>query len=103
MSEAEKPVAPRGNAGPKASPTAKPTKSPAPRQPGPAGVPQKSRHEEKEFRPRPERKGKKPFVPRTGRNAGKPLGGNYLGRQRLERETADQLRDIDMLLGKTLA
>jgi pseudouridine synthase len=42
---------------------------------------------EKEFRPRPERKGKKPFVPPTGRNAGKPLGGNFIGRQRLERES----------------
>ncbi len=40
----------------------------------------------KEFRPRPERKGKKPFIPKTGRNAGKPLGGNFAGRQRLERE-----------------
>ncbi len=40
-------------------------------------------HEKKEYRPRPQRKGKKPFVPPTGRNAGKPLGGNFLGRQRL--------------------
>ncbi len=38
---------------------------------------------EKLPRARPERKGKKPFVPPTGRNAGKPLGGNYLGRKRL--------------------
>lgn len=40
----------------------------------------------REFKPRPERKGKKPFIPPTGRNAGRALGGNYLGRQRLERE-----------------
>ena len=44
--------------------------------------------EEKEFRPRPERKGRKPFVPPTGRNAGKPIGGNFIGRQRLQREKA---------------
>lgn len=35
---------------------------------------------------RPERKGRKPFVPPTGRNAGKVLGGNYIGRKRLETE-----------------
>jgi len=40
----------------------------------------------REFRPRPVRKGKKPFVPPSGRNAGKLLGGNFAGRQRLERE-----------------
>lgn len=38
------------------------------------------------FRPRPERKGRKPFIPPTGRNAGKPLGGNFIGRQRLSKE-----------------
>lgn len=38
----------------------------------------------REFRPRPERKGKKPFVPPTGRNAGKPLGGNMIGRRRMQ-------------------
>ena len=42
--------------------------------------------EQEEFRPRPERKGKKPFVPPPGRNAGKALGGNFIGKQRLERE-----------------
>jgi pseudouridine synthase len=42
--------------------------------------------ERKEFRPRPARKGKKPFVPPSGRNAGKALGGNFIGRQRAERE-----------------
>ena len=40
----------------------------------------------KELRPRPERKGKKPFIPPSGRNAGVPLGGNLLGRRRLEQE-----------------
>jgi pseudouridine synthase len=41
---------------------------------------------EKEFRERPVRKGKKPFVPPTGRNAGKPLGGNFIGRMRAEKD-----------------
>jgi len=50
--------------------------------------------EEKEFRPRPERKGKKPSVPPTGRNAGKQLGGNFLGRQRLEREQLGDDEDM---------
>ncbi len=40
----------------------------------------------KKFQERPERKGKKPFVPPTGRNAGKAFGGNFIGKQRLERE-----------------
>jgi pseudouridine synthase len=40
----------------------------------------------KEFRERPVRKGKKPFVPPTGRNAGKMIGGNFIGRQRAEGE-----------------
>jgi pseudouridine synthase len=40
----------------------------------------------KEFRERPVRKGKKPFVPPSGRNAGKMLGGNFVGRQRAENE-----------------
>lgn len=44
----------------------------------------------KPFRRQPVRKGKKPFVPPTGRNAGKPVGGNFLGKKRLERE---QLRE----------
>jgi pseudouridine synthase len=48
--------------------------------------------EEEEFRPRPERKGKKPFIPPTGRNAGKPLGGNFIGKQRLEREQRQSKR-----------
>jgi pseudouridine synthase len=41
---------------------------------------------EKPFRPQPVRKGRKPFVPPSGRNAGKVLGGSFLGRKRLERE-----------------
>ena len=44
------------------------------------------RREKAEFRPRPKHKGKKPFVPPSGRNKGKPLGGNFIGRQRLENE-----------------
>lgn len=40
----------------------------------------------KKFQERPVRKGKKPFVPPTGRNAGRALGGNFIGKQRLERE-----------------
>jgi pseudouridine synthase len=44
----------------------------------------------KPFRRQPVRKGKKPFVPPTGRNAGKQVGGNFLGKKRLERE---QLRE----------
>lgn len=40
----------------------------------------------KEFKERPVRKGKKPFVPPSGRNAGKALGGNFIGRKRAERE-----------------
>jgi 23S rRNA pseudouridine2605 synthase len=48
---------------------------------------------EKEFRERPVRKGKKPFVPPTGRNAGKPLGGNFIGRLRAEKE--DRRRQAD--------
>jgi pseudouridine synthase len=40
----------------------------------------------KEFRERPVRKGKKPFVPPTGRNAGKALGGNFIGRIRAEKD-----------------
>ena len=47
----------------------------------------------KEFKERPERKGKKPFVPPTGRNAGKALGGNFLGRKRAEREATDTTAD----------
>jgi len=39
---------------------------------------------EPEFRERPERKGKKPFIPPSGRNAGKALGGNFIGRKRFE-------------------
>jgi 23S rRNA pseudouridine2605 synthase len=42
----------------------------------------------KEFQDRPARKGKKPFVPPSGRNAGKALGGNFIGRKRAEREAA---------------
>jgi hypothetical protein len=42
-----------------------------------------------ERRERPERKGKKPFVPPSGRNAGKSLGGNYLGRKRLQETMLD--------------
>jgi pseudouridine synthase len=53
---------------------------------GPAGRPSTHKRGEPEERPRPERKGKKPFIPPTGRNAGKPIGGNYIGKQRLERE-----------------
>jgi 23S rRNA pseudouridine2605 synthase len=45
--------------------------------------------ERRETRERPVRKGRKPFIPPTGRNAGKPIGGNYIGRQRLQRETQD--------------
>ena len=41
---------------------------------------------EKVFREKPVRKGRKPFVPPSGRNAGKVLGGSFLGRKRLERE-----------------
>jgi 23S rRNA pseudouridine2605 synthase len=41
---------------------------------------------ERRKEPRPERKGRKPFVPPSGRNAGVPLGGNLIGRRRLERE-----------------
>ena len=40
----------------------------------------------KEFKERPVRKGKKPFVPPSGRNAGKALGGNFIGRKRVEKE-----------------
>jgi ferric-dicitrate binding protein FerR (iron transport regulator) len=43
----------------------------------------------KEFKERPERKGKKPFVPPSGRNAGKALGGNFLGRKRAEKEATE--------------
>jgi len=42
-------------------------------------------------RPRPQHKGKKPFIPPTGRNAGKPIGGNKIGRQQLLQE--EMLRD----------
>ncbi len=41
----------------------------------------------KPFRPQPVRKGRKPFVPPSGRNAGKVLGGSFLGRKRMERES----------------
>ena len=54
---------------------------------------------EKEFRERPVRKGKKPFVPPTGRNAGKPLGGNFIGRIRAEKEqrrSTAESADIDV-------
>ena len=40
----------------------------------------------KKFQERPVRKGKKPFVPPTGRNAGIPLGGNFIGKQRLQKD-----------------
>jgi 23S rRNA pseudouridine2605 synthase len=53
--------------------------------PGVTRAPAKSRNE-KERKPRPERKGRKPFVPPTGRNAGKPLGGNYIGKRRHQQE-----------------
>jgi len=45
---------------------------------------QKSVGKKHEFRERPERKGKKPFIPPSGRNAGKALGGNFIGRKRFE-------------------
>jgi pseudouridine synthase len=49
---------------------------------------------EKEFRLRPVRKGKKPFVPPTGRNAGKAIGGNFIGRKKHEaQERRNALRD----------
>ncbi len=51
--------------------------------------------EEKPFRKAPVRKGKKPFVPPTGRNAGKALGGNFLGKKRLEREQLREERELD--------
>jgi pseudouridine synthase len=57
----------------------------------------------KEFRRRPERKGKKPFIPPTGRNAGKPLGGNMPGRRRLEREMQDTGADEAMPPMRSLA
>jgi 23S rRNA pseudouridine2605 synthase len=50
----------------------------------------------KEFQRRPERKGRKPFVPPSGRNAGVPLGGNVIGRQRLERERQGGTEDLEM-------
>jgi len=61
-----------------------PASSPRP-SPTPA-LGEAARERQKEFRPRPERKGRKPFVPPSGRNAGVPLGGNVLGRRRLEQE-----------------
>jgi hypothetical protein len=41
----------------------------------------------KEYKERPVRKGKKPFVPPSGRNAGKALGGNFIGKKRAEKES----------------
>ncbi len=52
--------------------------------PKPAAVVEKPR---KEFRPQPVRKGRKPFVPPSGRNAGKMLGGDFMGRKRLANQT----------------
>jgi 23S rRNA pseudouridine2605 synthase len=57
----------------------------------------------KKFQERPERKGKKPFVPPTGRNAGKSLGGNFIGKQRLEREASKPIHeDGDALEGSDI-
>jgi 23S rRNA pseudouridine2605 synthase len=57
-------------------------KTPPVRGPKPATPAPRREFEERPLRP--ERKGRKPFVPPTGRNAGRMLGGNYLGRKRLE-------------------
>jgi hypothetical protein len=59
--------------------------------------PKESARRERERKPRPprpERKGKKPFVPPTGRNAGKALGGNYIGKRRHEIEIADSQDEV---------
>jgi hypothetical protein len=50
---------------------------------------------EKPYRRQPVRKGKKPFVPPTGRNAGKALGGNFLGKKRAEREQLRAERELE--------
>jgi pseudouridine synthase len=59
-----------------------------PRQPAASPAPRK------EFRERPARKGKKPFVPPSGRNAGKPLGGNFIGRKLLEANERRNAREL---------
>jgi pseudouridine synthase len=50
---------------------------------------------EKPYRRQPVRKGKKPFVPPTGRNAGKALGGNFIGKKRAEREQLRAEREME--------
>ena len=58
-------------------------KKPVPQmKPAKSAIPKRLR----ELPERPVRKGRKPFIPPTGRNAGVALGGNYIGRKRLETE-----------------
>ena len=62
--------------------------------PQPKQAPGKTEAPDKiEFRPRPVRRGKRPFIPPTGRNAGKSLGGNFIGRKRLEQQRPPQDAD----------
>jgi 23S rRNA pseudouridine2605 synthase len=63
------------------------------KEPAVAGARTRGASEEKrvkEVRLRPERKGRKPFVPPSGRNAGKALGGNFMGRKRMQ-QTAQEI------------